>query len=132
MKPKERDQLLENPTAVSGRNSRKSVFVMKDRQGKPISHTVYIRQGQVTVLDFYADWCGPCKQMDPALKALVKRHGVALKKVDIVNWKSSTAKRYNVTSVPNVRVFDAGGDMVGPPTSSLRTIESYIIKAKTQ
>lgn len=136
MKPKERDQLIKQPGTAnmpaSGKNRRQSVYIMKDRQGNPISHNVYIRRGQVTVLDFYADWCGPCRRMDPDLKALVRRHGVTLKKVDIVNWESSTAERYNVKSVPNVRVFDRNGNMVGPPTSSLRTIESYIIKAKKQ
>jgi thiol-disulfide isomerase/thioredoxin len=109
----------------------KNIYVMKGKDNRPIDHRRYTRSGAVTVVDFYADWCGPCKTLAPELDKLIRSHrGVALTKVNIGTWGSSIAEHYNVTSVPNVRVFDRKGNMIGPPTSNLSKIDTYIRQAK--
>lgn len=108
-------------------------YIMRNESGTPIDHSAYLTPGSITVVDFYAEWCGPCKSLAPELERIVREHpGVTLRKVDIGNWGSTVAKRYNVNSVPNVRVFDRNGNMVGPPTSSPGAIVTLIQRAEKQ
>lgn len=53
------------------------------------------------LLDFYADWCGPCKVMEPIFADLEKVYGekVEFKRVD-VEAEGEVAGKYNVTSIP--------------------------------
>jgi thioredoxin 1 len=99
--------------------------------GTPGEYSGLVSPGTITVVDFYATWCGPCKQMAPILDRLVSQQsGVVLRKVDIGDWGSSVAKKYNITSVPNVRVFDKHGKMIGAPTSDPNQVARYIEQAK--
>jgi thiol-disulfide isomerase/thioredoxin len=54
--------------------------------------------GETVLLDFYADWCGPCRQMDGAVKKLAAR-GYPVRKVN-VDQDRPRAERYRVKSVP--------------------------------
>jgi len=137
MKPAEKKKRQAARIAKAHRPAKKarasSSYVMRGKDNRPIDHSRYLRRGLVTVVDFYADWCGPCRTLAPKLDKLIKSHsGVVLQKVNIGNWGSSVAERYNVTSVPNVRVFDRNGNMVAPPTSNLGKIDANIKRAKKQ
>lgn len=56
----------------------------------------------VTIIDFYADWCGPCKTQTPILEEIAKkRDDVELVKVD-VDEEQKTANEYNVRSLPTL------------------------------
>ena len=61
------------------------------------------------VVDFYADWCGPCKQIAPAIEALSEKWAgqVAFAKVDI-EAHPDIAGGYNVSSIPAVLRFEKG------------------------
>jgi thioredoxin 1 len=63
----------------------------------------------VTVVDFWAPWCGPCHTMAPALEAFaVANNGsVTVFKLD-VDDNPKTAERYEIRSVPTVIFFKAG------------------------
>lgn len=65
------------------------------------------------VVDFYADWCGPCKVVSPALEALSReREGeVKFVKVDI-DRDPNLARAYRIASIPAVLLFD-GGEVKG-------------------
>lgn len=70
-----------------------------------------ISQG-VTLVDFYADWCGPCKMIAPLLEELSSEmDGKAIiAKVDIENAQNTTAK-FGVTSIPTLIVFKNGKEV---------------------
>ena len=53
------------------------------------------------IVDFYADWCGPCKQIAPAIEALSKKWDgqVRFAKVD-VDAHPEIARGYNISSIP--------------------------------
>jgi thioredoxin 1 len=86
--------------------------------------------GKVVIVDFYADWCGPCRSIAPHLEQLANGDpDVALVKVDIVKWGTPVTQQYNINSVPNVRVFDKAGRQIGKPTSSLSRIQAYVKQA---
>jgi thiol-disulfide isomerase/thioredoxin len=82
--------------------------------------------GQYTVVEFFADWCAPCRAIDPYLKDLAEDSRVAVRKVDIVNWESPVAKQWGLRSIPHLRVYDPSGRLLGEPTSNLNQIIAYI------
>ena len=61
------------------------------------------------VVDFWAEWCGPCKTLAPALEAAVaERDGrVVLAKVD-VDANPALSERYGIRSIPAVKAFRNG------------------------
>ena len=67
-----------------------------------------IREGKVLV-DFWADWCGPCKMLAPVIEEVAaKASGKAvIAKVD-VEKESALAARFKVMSIPTVILFEDG------------------------
>jgi thiol-disulfide isomerase/thioredoxin len=61
------------------------------------------------LLDFHAEWCGPCRQMRPAIKQLVSK-GYPVKSVDI-DRSPRLASRYHIEAVPTFIVVDSAAEL---------------------
>jgi len=63
----------------------------------------------VTLVDFWAEWCGPCKMMAPAIDELATEVGdkATIAKLD-VDSQGEVAQKYNVQSIPTLIVFKDG------------------------
>jgi thioredoxin 1 len=60
------------------------------------------------IVDFWAEWCGPCHAVAPVLDRIVEEHeGVKLVKVNI-DEEQGLAARYGVASIPTMILFKAG------------------------
>lgn len=68
-----------------------------------------INSSPLVLVDFFAEWCGPCKMMKPVLEEVKAIMGDAVKiiKVD-VEKNINTASRYNVMGVPTLILFREG------------------------
>ncbi len=63
----------------------------------------------VTLKDFYADWCGPCKTQDPILEELAEDYpDVEFEKID-VDEEQDVANEYQVRSLPTLIVENEEG-----------------------
>lgn len=61
----------------------------------------------VVLVDFHADWCGPCQMLEPTVASLAAETDAAVAKVD-VDANQALAGQYGVRGVPNVIVFADG------------------------
>lgn len=71
--------------------------------------------GKYTVLDFYADWCGPCHVVDKQIRDLVAtRKDIAVRKLNVVNFETPLARQLGrkLKGLPYVVVFDPDGKRI--------------------
>ena len=64
----------------------------------------------VVLADFYADWCGPCKMLEPVVESVAAETDAAVAKVD-VDANQQLAAAFGVQGVPTLVLF-AGGEQV--------------------
>ena len=69
-----------------------------------------VAEHDVVLVDFYADWCGPCRMMEPAVEAVAADTDAAVVKVD-VDVHQALAAEYSVQGIPTLLVF-ADGELV--------------------
>lgn len=71
-----------------------------------------IASQSLVLVDFYAEWCGPCKVLAPILKQVKDAMGEAVKIVKIdVDKNPSLAAKYQVRGVPTMIIFKEGKPM---------------------
>ena len=96
--------------------------------GREVSLEDHLVSGKYVLFDFYADWCGPCRALEPRLADLAGRHSdrLALRKVDIINWDSPVTRQHGVTSIPHMVLYGPDGSRLaaGDAHSVLRRLES--------
>ncbi|MDF9824026.1 thioredoxin 1 [Breznakia sp. PF5-3] len=69
-----------------------------------------IKEG-VVLVDFYADWCGPCKMQAPVLEEVSKEmENVTIVKLNVDN-DPAIAQKYNVMSIPTLVLFKNGDEL---------------------
>ncbi len=68
-----------------------------------------IQSSQLTLVDFYATWCGPCRMMHPVLEQLKKEldDSIRIVKVD-VDKNEAVAMQMRIQSVPTLMIFKEG------------------------
>lgn len=90
-----------------------------------------IKEG-VVVVDFFANWCGPCRMMAPILEDLQEELGdnVKIYKVD-VDESEALARKFGIMSIPTIIIFEDGQQRekhigLWQHDDALDTIKSYL------
>lgn len=108
---------------------------MSSTEIKANSFSELIKGDTPVLVDFYADWCAPCKMMPPILKEVKKRFGDSLIIIKIDTERNPEAAiRYNIRGIPNMVLFYKGqllwqqaGVMQAPQIESIikQKLEQY-------
>ena len=68
-----------------------------------------IQSSKPVLVDFYAEWCGPCKMMKPRLLDVAERIGDQAKIVEVnIDIEKELAERFHIQSVPTLIIFKDG------------------------
>lgn len=80
--------------------------------GEPVDLAAAVVPGHVTIIDFWATWCGGCKVVDERMLAAVGTvDAVVIRKIDIGDGETAVARQHKVGALPHIRIFDRSGNL---------------------
>lgn len=94
-----------------------------NKGGSAVEVTDFLIPGRINIVDFYADWCGPCKALAPKLEAQSKNTKYAVLKVDIADWNSPVARKYQLQSIPHLKVYDGTGKLLAEGNEAYKYVK---------
>ena len=94
--------------------------------------SVVLKSATPVLVDFWAEWCGPCRAVGPILEEISNEYGDKLKIVKLnTDEEGSIAMKYGISSIPTMNVF-VGGEVVKtivgakPKPALLKDLENFI------
>ncbi len=88
--------------------------------------------GKLVLVDMWADWCGPCKMMEPVLEEIAEEHGEKVKIVKInIDQNQGTPSKFKVMNIPTLLFFKDGKEVdriIGavPKKQLIKKMENFI------
>jgi thiol-disulfide isomerase/thioredoxin len=100
-------------------------------RGSSLEMSKHLVPGKVTVVDFYADWCLPCRMISPHLEKLARETPeVVLRKVN-VDQNSALARKFNIRGIPHINIYDPCGNLTGTVVgANVAQVEKLVKQAR--
>jgi thiol-disulfide isomerase/thioredoxin len=91
--------------------------------------------GKVTIFDFWAEWCQPCKILEPELVDLAKKYPsrVALRRIDVIDWETPVVAQHLTPggfNLPHLKIVDANGKVLLEDSSGPGKLVQLIEKVR--
>jgi thiol-disulfide isomerase/thioredoxin len=78
-----------------------------NKKGEMVDIDAHLEDGYVTVIDFWADWCGGCTVVGGMLAVgVAKEPSVVVRKIDVGEGTTAVAHAYQVNVLPHFRIYD--------------------------
>ena len=102
----------------------KALDIRAYTDGRRVEIAKILASGKVTIIDFYADWCGPCRVLEARLQHLMhgSKPNLAVRRVNIGRWDNDAARQateLRAEALPYIRVYDAHGKFVTAVTGGM-------------
>jgi endonuclease YncB( thermonuclease family)/thiol-disulfide isomerase/thioredoxin len=101
------------------RSSPKPSLKPLNRPGQDADFMSYFSPERISIVYFYADWCPACRGLSPVMDAInAQVPDMQVLFMDIGDWNTPVTQRYNITSVPHLKIYDKGGNLVAEGRSA--------------
>jgi thioredoxin 1 len=94
------------------------------------SFSQQVTSKNIMIVDFWAEWCGPCRRLSPILDEISSEYNIEIGKVNIDDYPE-LASKYNISSIPAIIVFEKGvpvKNIVGaqPKHKMIKELEGWL------
>lgn len=105
--------------------------------GRRIALERHLQPGKINIVDFFSEYCPPCRRLSPKLEALdAARDDVVVIRVDInrpdvrgIDWNSPLARQLELESIPYLRIYDKDGTLIASGEEAFRRLETLFDEA---
>ena len=103
-------------------------------KGQEVNVADYLVPGKITIVDFYSEYCPPCRAIAPKLVNLHKsRDDIAVVKVDInrpgvkgIDWESPVAQQYQLHSIPHFKIYGPDGKLQAEGDAAYDQVQKWV------
>ena len=107
--------------------------VNQSQPGEPLELAPHLVKDKTTLVEYYSDHCGPCKEMIPVMEFLAAhRSDLAIRKVDIdrkgvsvIDFDSPLAKQHDIHAVPCFKIYDPSGKLVASDRAAKDQVRTW-------
>jgi putative thioredoxin len=127
------DPILNDPAAPAGATAPGGDVVIDSDQNKFVRDVIQASRELPVIVDFWAEWCGPCKTLGPILEKIVRESGGAVRLVKVdVDKSPDLSAQLRIQSIPTVYAFRDGQPIDGfqgaLPESQIKAWVDQLIK----
>lgn len=129
-----RAPVASGPADSKGRRSTpKPSLKPLNRPGQDADFMSYFTPERISIVYFYADWCPACRGLSPVMDAInAQVPDMQVLFMDIGDWNTPVTQRYNITSVPHLKIYDKSGSLLAEGRSANAWLQQAMAERKGQ